>query len=247
MAVSWIAPADLPPLRPALPGYPEEGQEAAWAALCAWATEILYALSGRRWAGEQESEVELLAPPASAVLRGGLPTPELVAGEVRNAGCCGEPQLLRLPHGAVTAVTAVSIGGELLAADSYRLTRGRYLEDRSGRGWPTCPPGAVVAYRHGRPPPEGGVQAARALTLAVGRAEADPSGAGQELPNLVTAITRQGVTISRRSVDQVTSAGRTGLYEVDAWLAAVNPSGRRRRATVWSPDVDARAYAPPTP
>jgi hypothetical protein len=32
--------------------------------------------------------------------------------------------------------------------------------------------------------------------------------------------------------------GYTGLYEVDMFLAAYNPSKSRRRARVWSPDMD---------
>ena len=55
------------------------------------------------------------------------------------------------------------------------------------------------------------------------------------LPNNVTSLTRQGV-----SMEIATGAfpgGFTGIREVDAFIAIWNPSGRREQPRVWSPDI----------
>lgn len=235
---AWCAPADLPP---GLPGTEEEWQE--W---CLIASQQLYALSGRRWAGvTTATTVEMVAPatdpqwPFDAHSTGGYPAaPVLVAGEIRNCRTF-DPPLLRLPDYPVVAVTAVTVGGTLRDPASYRLVGHRYLEDRTGTGWPTAPPGAVITYDYGQPPPPSGLRAAAALAAELIKAA---NGADTALPGNVTSITRQGVTIGQRPAADLFDKGYTGLPSVDMWLATVNPRKLARAARAWSPDTEARSY-----
>ena len=61
-----------------------------------------------------------------------------------------------------------------------------------------------------------------------------------DLPERVTSITREGVTMALIDPQEFIQEGRTGLYTVDLWLNAVNPNRLLKRATVWSPDMKGR-------
>jgi hypothetical protein len=66
------------------------------------------------------------------------------------------------------------------------------------------------------------------------------------LPARVQTLTRQGMSMAILDPQEFLAFGRTGLYEVDLAIAAVNPHGLRRRATAWSPEVKGRARRTPT-
>ena len=48
------------------------------------------------------------------------------------------------------------------------------------------------------------------------------------LPQRVTSITREGVTLAMLDPFEMLDKGRTGLFEVDLWLEAVNRAARMR-------------------
>lgn len=240
----WITEDDLPADRPALPGGPEE-----WAGLADLATGVLFALSGSRWAGEVQRVVEIVAvggPRWHHLDHGGdfwwdgSWGAHVLGGEVYNHDCCSSPLTVRLPHAPVRTVERVEIGGTVRDAASYRLRDGRWLEELTGSGWPTCDPGVVVTYNAGTDPPGAGREAAATLLLhlAYGRV-GDPR---CRLPGNTTAISRQGITQSFTPAAEIIAAGRTGLTEVDLWLASVNPTNRRHRPSSWSPDTHPRSY-----
>lgn len=211
------------------------------------ASHILWALSGRRWLGG--------GCEADVVLRAAPPAPgEATYPYDRSWGRCGcwsggwgadgwplwlgrprsghaAPYSVRLPHPNVTAVTGVTVGGAPFAA--WRLDGG-WLARTDGRGWGVCGDAATeVAYTYGLAPPEGGRELAAWLGAELAKAAV---GGDCRLPTRVQSVTRQGVTIARDDLAML-DKGRTGIYQVDLWLRAVNPHGRSEEALVWSPDL----------
>jgi hypothetical protein len=230
----WITRDELPAPLPALPG-----GDAEWDATIALASEVLWALTGRRWAGERTRTVAVVAPVAGSDLPPGWSWswgpvhPALIDGEVHNCTCTAAERV-RLPDDDVTAVEEVTVSGTPRPAGSYALDRGHLL-DLTGRGWPTSPPGFTVRYRHGRPPPDGGRRAAALLAREHARARVgDP--ASPLLLNLVSR-TRQAITETFVPAADLIERGQTGVPQVDAWVATVNPGKLTRRARAWSPDT----------
>lgn len=169
--------------------------------------------------------------------RGGMVFyPVLVAGRWFNivCGCVGfcqctpaGPTVLSLP-GPVQSVTEVRIDGAALPPDAYRVERKRWLIRLDGGTWPTCQnmladPAAdlntfEVTYQRGIPVPIGG-------QVAVGRlaCELALASCGSEqcaLPERMTTITRQGVTVGFADTYEDLKAGGTGIYSIDTWVAS---------------------------
>lgn len=241
MVAPWVELAALPTPLPDLPGGEEE-----WAATIALASEVLWALSGRRWAGVATRTVEVVAPAPGCEVAplwdtswGFAMHPALVEGQIINTSCgCPAPPEVRLPGSPVT-VTTVTVRGAVRPADSYDL-RGPYLRDLTGRGWPTCEPGVTVTYTSGKAPPDGGQRAAALYAWELGRARVGDPACG--LPANVKSQTRQGITQTFLTASELIRLGQTGLDPVDVWVATVNPAKLTRRARAWSPDTQPRTY-----
>lgn len=216
--IPWATLDDLPAERPTLPGGDEE-----WSLLLAAASEVLYALTGRRFAGVRERAIELYAPCTSCA-----------------AGGCCRWQRVRLPNRDVRELLAVErVDETALDLANYRIGRGGYLESAPGRAaaLPTCRTPLVVRYRFGYPPPPAGIGHAATLAVALAQARLDPE--NSPLAGGVTQIARQGVTFTQQAAADLIAAGQTGLPSVDVWLGSVNPNRLRRPPRSWSPDTDA--------
>ncbi len=171
-----------------------------------------------------------------------------------SCGCNAISRAL-LPGYPVTAITEVKIDGDVIDSDEYRLDGNRWLTrlgdtDGTPNFWPGCQNLALpdtevgtwsVSYAHGIAVPELGHQAAMQLACDIYKACAGEDCAS---PSNTIQKTRAGVTVQmapfvswgRRSGQWV-----TGLTLVDMFLAAYNPSGVKRRPTIWSPDGPAYA------
>jgi hypothetical protein len=153
---------------------------------------------------------------------------------------CGRKQLL-LP-GPVVSVDEVRLNGAVLVADVDYGVRGDYLVKRVG-AWPMRQHLArpdtehgtfSVAFHSGEALPPGGVAAGnRLLRELVGASCGDDTC----LPENVTQIQREGITIDVASIETLLVDGKIGVPEVDAWIAAVNPAKLRADSDVWSPDL----------
>jgi len=233
----WVTYDEIPAPVPTLPGGEED-----WDLVIAQASEALWALSGRRWAGVTTRTVEVVAPaaadPSPASWGGLVAHPHVVAGEIINHACCPAPTSVRLP-GTPSEIYEVTVGSTVRDPDSYRLN-GDYLEDRTRTGWPICDPGLVVTYTDGREPPQAGRRAAATLAREMARAWLGDPACG--LPANVTSVTRQGITQAFVPASQIIALGQTGVVPVDLWLATVNPAKLTRRARAWSPDTQPRTY-----
>lgn len=154
-------------------------------------------------------------------------------------GCsCCRP-FLRL-RGPIVEVDEIRLDGVALDPASWRIAGARRIE-RVGGHWP-CPnaPGRLeVDYTFGTPIPDEGIHVAKLLGCQMLRSALNlPC----DLPFNASQIVRSGVTVSLEDRDTALGQGRTGVPEVDAWLMAVNPYGRTRRAAIFRAD-DPRRHA----
>lgn len=167
---------------------------------------VLWALTGRRFG---ICPTEYVLPPAEG---GCPPDPRLVGGEWYNLPP-GPTRRVQLP-GPVVEVTRV--------------------EDDEGNALPipvvdgdtllNVPAAArVVSYTRGEPIPPGaaervGILARERYLQCVGDSKC-------RLPRTATQVTRQGVTVSLPTAQEIIDSGSTGLPEVDLWVRALNPYG----------------------
>ena len=185
--------------------------------------------------------------------RGGW-LPILVGGEWYNIACgvcpsksscnCGPDaaSALVLP-GPVSEIISVHLGGKLLPRDSWHFVNetlyllegvwpdrnnaiGDLLDSESG-AW-------AITYMRGYSVPEGGQIAAGILACELAKAFARDSSC--QLPSRVQSITREGVTMAILDEFSSLGEGRTGIWQIDAWLASVN-TPRSSGPSVWSPDM----------
>ena len=62
-------------------------------------------------------------------------------------------------------------------------------------------------------------------------------GDSSTIPQRVTSVNRQGITAIVADPLDILNKGSTGIYAIDAWLLAVNPTKARQQSVVWSPDI----------
>lgn len=219
------------------------------------ATFILWALSGRSL-GCCELTVRPCRRPCDDV--GGndpWPNPKLIDGEWVNLGCrkcaqpcaCAEVCELRLPHAPVCSIEEVIANGEVLSDENYRLEDSEWIVLTNGICFPDCQdmsaplgdPGTWgIKYTRGIPVPTAGRRAAGKLACEI--IKACEGAKDCCLPERTKSVTRQGISFALLDPMDFFDRGRTGLYEVDSFLAAVNPLGRIQGARILSPDWDPR-------
>jgi hypothetical protein len=216
------------------------------------ASFVLFHLSGRKYGGVRTVRETYcqdgldLSSTAYGVNRNLLPgssgypaLPVLEHGVITNrfggpCGSCGCAHLIRLRGGPVLSVQEVWNGDTQLPLSKVAIYDYRYLMAGTNQCWQTC--GELeVTYTYGAPPPVMGKLAARALAneyvLAV---------TGDEecaLPQRITSISRQGETWTLLDPQDFLEKGKTGIYQVDLFLATANPDGARLRSRVFSPDM----------
>lgn len=170
-------------------------------------------------------------------------------GQGCHCGCAPLSRIL-LPGYPVHEILEVKIGGVAISPNSYRIDEWRWLtrmrdpaNPDQPQFWPACQvldlddtePGTFsVAYVSGSEPPIAGKEAAAALACELYRAK---MGGECKLPSGATRLVRQGVTIERlQPLASMLLQGSTGIPAIDAFMAAYNPNGLRRRPAIWSPD-----------
>jgi hypothetical protein len=197
------------------------------------ASEVLYQLSGRQYPGICEGIVRPCGDACNCFFD--------------DCGCNRLPKAF-LRYDALT-VTEVDIAGVILEPDDYRL-EGGFLYRLDGGNWPCCQDlGAAVGEEdtfsvtitYGAAVPQIGLEAAKVLASELVRS--CTPGETCALPQRVTNITRQGVSMTLLDPMTFLDQGLTGLYSVDLFLSTVNPGGFRRPSSAWSPDLpSSRTY-----
>lgn len=155
-----------------------------------------------------------------------------------DCSCCTLCEI-ELP-GRAAALNFVTIDGYTLDNRIFRIDNQINLVRQDGKCFPRCqnmgaPAGAigsmVISYYPGYLPTEAGLWAAGVMACEFSKA---CTGGKCRLPAGVTNLVRQGLSF------QVMSgffADGTGIREVDAYVASVNPNRIKVPATVWSPDL----------
>lgn len=212
------------------------------------ATEVLWALSGRRYGFCTVTvhpglrgcggcwRVQYRDVNGSAV-----PYIDSWAG-CGHAGPCSCSTLgseVKVP-GPVAELQAVTLDGDSLAVSGagaqVRVNDWRWVELLGdGLTWPECSSDdTTIVYQRGRAVPAMGELAMGELVEELCR-----SVAGQtcRLPARIREITRNGVTQAFLDPMDFLDRGRTGLTKVDLFLTAVNPKGLRRGARVYRADA----------
>lgn len=218
------------------------------------ASEILYALSGRQFPGLCAETVRPCAGGSALPRNWAFPWyPTKLGDQWLNVRCgchidyscaCGGVPQVDLGRYDVTAVTKVNIDGSDLSSSAYRLDEGRYLVRTDGSQWPCCQDLSkdigetgtwYIELEYGQNPPTSGKVAVSKLACELEKACTGDDSC--KLPARVSTVARQGVTLALLDPQEFLNEGRTGLYEVDLFLKAVNPGGLQRRATAWSPGL----------
>jgi hypothetical protein len=233
-------------------------QEATGMAL-SMATKVLWALSGRRY-GTCSTTLRPCRPscyqpwPQSHPLLfpwsewGGSPSNwdasywfSSECGQCSGGCSCGEVPTVLLPS-LCNAVTQVKVNGVVLDPSAYRLDDNRLLVRTDGYRWPRCNNlrladteqgtwSVTAAYGLDVPSEAAGVVGELACQVLRAR-----NGADCRLPMQLQSLIRQGVTITFPDINAAVEAGRTGVYLVDLWLAAVNPNRLQQRSRVYAVD-----------
>lgn len=184
---------------------------------------------------------------------GGLATPFVSGGQWYNGPYAGDGDsgLCCTSNGCEVAldgpttkalISAVTLGGVVLANTNYVVMDGYLLVRTDGSCWPCCtnfssqsPPGFTVAYSIGLPIPPALQAAFERLACEMAKA---CNGGPCALPQRMTRLTRQGVDIE---IEQVPVDERgmtlTGLKDVDDVILAVNPFRLTQAPAVLSPDL----------
>lgn len=180
--------------------------------------------------------------------------PVLVGGEWFNVTCgacstamcsCAPDaaRALRLP-GPVASIESVWVGGAILPESAYKLRDG-VLYRTDGGVWPACndeiadpeaPESAAwqVTYKRGIPVPESGQIATGILACELAKAACRDKTC--QLPQRVQSVTRQGVSVAVLDSFEDLKDGRTGIWLIDSWVAAMN-APVPVRPQVFSPDI----------
>ena len=154
-------------------------------------------------------------------------------------GCAGGcvssgPRMVHLP-GPVQSIVEVNVEGVIQDPSEYQL-EGDILY-RVGEPWPYQDLSRPlyedgtwsVTYMRGLPVPKG---LGRLTGLLVNEFYLACTGGKCRLPRTVTEVSRQGVTHRMFDTNQIYASGKTGIAEIDLWLAAVNPHHIMQAPTV---------------
>jgi hypothetical protein len=221
------------------------------------ATDIIWALSGRRF-GLCEVEIRPCRRQCYDSWPSGWsewwfgaswPTPALIGGQWFNliCGSCGDNcscsalSEVVMP-GRVDSIVEIVIDGSPMATGSYRVDDSRILVRTDGGSWPRCNDLSKnagesgtwsITALFGEEVPESGQWAVGELACQISRALV---GEDCRLPQNITQLVRQGVTISMPDPRELFDDGLTGLYLADMFIRTYNPHGLVRRAKTYSVD-----------
>ena len=191
------------------------------------ASSILYMLSGRKYPGV--SRVTEVYESLHGSLCGMSAANYYV---VRSHQARQRPQL-KLRGTPVRNVVELRVGHDrhLVSPNEYRILDQKYLEPTNNASW-SMSSLVEITYEYGMTPPLAARRAARALANELVKSRTDSDNC--RLPDRVTSISRQGVSMTILDPQDFLDQGRTGLYEVDLFLKATNPFKAAAKTRIFS-------------
>lgn len=165
----------------------------------------------------------------------------LTCGSCASDCSCNTVEEVTLP-GGVYQVLQVLVDGVELSPSAYRLDDNRLVVRTDGGTWPLCNDLSKdddqvgtwsITAQWGEPLPEIGKLAIGELACEFGKYL---SGQDCALPETVTSLSRQGVSLTFADPNTALEQGRVGLHFTDMFLSAFNPGGLRARSQVYSVD-----------
>lgn len=162
-------------------------------------------------------------------------------------GSCGCESLceIDLPY-PVCCIDEVRVSGVILDPALYRVDNFRTLvriPEVAGDCWPKCQNLALedteegtfsITLTYGRPVPALVKQAAATLACQFIKA---CMGQPCQLPQRMTSLASQGVTVGFLDPQSFFAQGLTGIYLVDLAIKTFNPKGLQKQSSVYSPDM----------
>lgn len=221
MSVRWISATDLT--------HPENPDADSAALAASW---VLFKLSGEKYPGIQTStdwygvDPEQVHTPTDPTM---ISRPFTIF-EVADS----TSKILRLRSTPVHTVESVSTSEGELDPTEYLIGNKSFILRTDGRVWDLIS-GVTVSYTHGVLPPQAGIRAAQRLADELVLSVVDPQNCA--LPDRVTSVSRQGISYTILDPQNFINEGRTGIYEIDMFLHAANPTKARKRPRVFSPDL----------
>lgn len=197
------------------------------------ASLIMYYMTGRQFGGTCETTVR-----------------PCLGHDCQPCGSC-KPNSLNLGLWPITDVTSVRFEGTTYTGsditDQWHVDEWRYLVRNDGEPFPfhsnpyaaagsaedTEEDGWVfeVTVEHGMSVPRLMTRATRALACQLVRYCLDLE---CQLPDRVTSIARQGISMDVKSAEDIVRDGATGIYEVDLAVKVLNPSKLQSPSFMWS-------------
>ena len=201
---------------------------------CKTASFLLWALSGRKFSGVNTITEQYL-PPRRSVDNTEFFTQSYLGGGYLGsfASLTGSLPLrrLRLRNGPVQSIVSIiDIDGSEILDENFALIDKTWIQFKRPQSI-----GIEVTYTFGVAPPTMGAMAARQLAIQLAKLWGGEDDC--ELPDRVTSVSRQGLTMTILDNQQFLDDLKTGVYQVDLFLKAVNPDKARVKAKVFSPDI----------
>lgn len=218
MATLWISATDtIDPTGP----YTESAVQTA--------SFVLYKLSGEKYTGIQTVTEVYTAD----VTMPNVTNPALITGNMYNLPKFAEGQRnLRLRNTPVRSIVSVTYQGRELDPSEYSLRNNSYIVQKNSLPWVLNNVQELeVTYTFGTPIPSAGKRAAARLANEL--ILSDMGSAQCALPERISSVNRQGVSYTVLDPQEFISNGRVGIYEIDLFLAAVNPSKAKKRPKVF--------------
>lgn len=201
------------------------------------ASTLLYYLTGRQFDGTCTGKVRPCIPCECQGCR----------------DCCCDDGGIKLGYWPITGINYVRINGEDKDPDDFHIAEWTYLAANHPKfRWPNCNNMNSeigdefdvecdyvfeIEVEYGIPVPRMLSRAARELACEL-LGDCQTTAGVCELPDMVSSVSRRGMSMNFTDPMDMLQDGRTGIYAVDLAIATFNPSRLQSPSFVWSPDLD---------
>ena len=164
-----------------------------------------------------------------------------VTCDCRDQCSCTSLSEVNLPD-PVCYIDEVRIDGIIIDSDTYKVDEFRKLVRLGALTWPTCNDLTKadteegtwsITVTYGRPVPELVLLGANEMACEIIKS---CTGKACRLPQRISSVTRQGISVSFLDDMGFLDKGLTGLYFVDLAASTYNPKRLARRPAIYSPD-----------